>query len=245
MKINLQNSLIFLFQTIAHAGLIYLLFHLSWLNLSLTFLFYFLFTAVGSDATFHRLLAHNSFHSPTWFLILGNIFATLGGVGSGIAWVSNHRAHHRHVDTPNDPHSPHHKGLFWIHFLSMFEPIQIKYAAKMLKNKVFVFFHQYYWAIHATYFILLYTFYKDGIISMYLAPAALNWTMSACINSVCHLYGYRVANTADKSTNNFLIGILSFGEGWHNYHHSNPTDHRCGHGKYEFDPVARIIEWIK
>lgn len=241
----MQSLLLFLFQACAHISLIYLLFNLTWVSFALTLLFYFFFTAVGSDATFHRLLAHNSFVAPRWFFILGNFFATLGGVGSGIAWVANHRAHHRHVDTLQDPHSPHFKGFWKVQLFSMFEPINIKYAIRLLKDETLVFFHEFYWAIHLVYFLAIFIFYRDGLVPMYLAPAALNWTMSAFINNFCHLFGYRVVDTPDKSTNNFIIGILSFGEGWHNYHHAYPNDYRCGHKPYELDPVARIIELVK
>ena len=241
----IHGLLIFLFQTIAHFALIYAVINLTWMNFFLIFLFYFLFTAIGSDATYHRLLAHNSFKAPKWFFFIGNIFGTLGGVGSGIAWVANHRAHHQHVDTPLDPHSPHHKGIFKVQFLSMFEEVKVKYAMRLLTDKALVFFHKFYWAIHAVYALLLFVFYKEGLVTMYLAPAALNWSMSAAINNFCHLFGYRVADTPDQSTNNTIIGILSFGEGWHNYHHAHPTDYRCGHQKWELDPVARIIEWVK
>ncbi len=248
-SVNLQGLFLFVFQAVAHGSLFYFVINLSrqfdGKDLALTFLTYFLFTGVGSDATYHRLLAHNSFKSPMWFNIIGHIFGTLGGVGSGIAWVANHRAHHRYVDTPQDPHSPHHKGWFWVQFLSMFEEVKIKFAARMLKDPIAVFFHKYYWGIHALYFLTLLTLYPKGIFTLYLVPAAMNWIMSAFINNICHLYGYRVAETADRSYNNFIIGLLSFGEGWHNYHHSHPSDYRCGHGKWEFDPVARMIEWVR
>ncbi len=241
----MYSLILFIFQVIAHLSLVYFAFHFMWVDLLIIFVFYFLFTGIGSDMTFHRLLAHNSYKAPVWFYWLGNLFGTLGGVGSGIAWVANHRAHHRYVDTESDPHSPHHKGIFRVQFLSMFEPVNIKFAVRLLKDETLVFFHKYYWIIHAVYFLLLFTFYPRGIVSCYLAPAALTWSMSSFINNFCHLFGYRVANTEDKSTNNFLIGILSFGEGWHNYHHANPSDSRCGHKKWELDPVARMIEWVK
>ncbi len=241
-----QASLLFLFQLIAHASVIYFLFFsFSWLGLVQILIFYFLFTGIGSDAIYHRLLAHGSYKPSKLFYILGNLFATLGGAGSGIAWAANHRAHHRYVDTENDPHSPHHKSAWRIQFFSMFEPVNIRMVTRLLTDSVLIFFHKFYWPIHIIYFMGLYYFYKPGIVTMYLVPAAMNWSMSAFINIFCHKYGYRVCDTNDKSTNNFLIGILSFGEGWHNYHHAHPSDHRCGHGKYELDPVAKIIEWVR
>ena len=34
--------------------------------------------------------------------------------GDPIEWVSDHRYHHLHTDTPLDPHSPY-EGFWWAH----------------------------------------------------------------------------------------------------------------------------------
>lgn len=240
----LQSYAIFVFQLLAHLALLFGLFTFNPIDFFLLFSFYFLFTAIGSDATYHRLLAHDSYTPPKWFYILGNLFGVLGGVGSGIAWVANHRAHHRYADTEKDPHSPLYKSFLEVVYLSMFAKVKIGYAGKLLKDKSQIFFHRFYWPIHLTYFVLLLTIYPQGIISMYLGPAALTWTVSGFINYFCHGAGYRVENSKDKSTNNLIIGLISFGEGYHNYHHANPKDYRFGYQKFEFDLVARIIEWV-
>jgi stearoyl-CoA desaturase (delta-9 desaturase) len=60
------------------------------------------------------------------------------------------------------------------------------------------------------------------------------------VNSATHLWGSRRFSTKDDSVNNWFIAIfLTFGEGWHNNHHANPTSARHGLAWYEFD-----INWI-
>ena len=55
------------------------------------------------------------------------------------------------------------------------------------------------------------------------------------VNSATHLWGTRRFATGDDSTNNFLIAVLTFGEGWHNNHHAHPTSARHGLKWWEFD----------
>jgi len=62
------------------------------------------------------------------------------------------------------------------------------------------------------------------------------------INSVCHLLGTRPfkVKPGDGSTNNYLVSLLIFGEGWHNNHHAHPTSARHGLAWYEFD-----VTWVE
>src|SRR5579862_9131349 len=55
------------------------------------------------------------------------------------------------------------------------------------------------------------------------------------VNSATHLWGSRRFATRDHSTNNLLVALLTFGEGWHNNHHANPTSARHGLRWYEVD----------
>ncbi len=55
------------------------------------------------------------------------------------------------------------------------------------------------------------------------------------VNSATHMWGSRRFATKDDSKNSFWVAILTFGEGWHNNHHSNPTSARHGLAWYEVD----------
>ena len=55
------------------------------------------------------------------------------------------------------------------------------------------------------------------------------------VNSATHVWGSRRFSTRDMSTNNWLVALLTFGEGWHNNHHANPTSSRHGLRWYEVD----------
>jgi stearoyl-CoA desaturase (delta-9 desaturase) len=62
-----------------------------------------------------------------------------------------------------------------------------------------------------------------------------------CINSVCHIWGEQPYGTADSSRNSWFVSLLTFGEGYHNYHHTYPSDYRNGPLWYNFDPSKWLI----
>jgi stearoyl-CoA desaturase (delta-9 desaturase) len=55
------------------------------------------------------------------------------------------------------------------------------------------------------------------------------------INSLSHQIGSRRFDTRDDSRNNWLLAILTFGEGWHNNHHHYPASARQGFYWWEID----------
>jgi stearoyl-CoA desaturase (delta-9 desaturase) len=65
------------------------------------------------------------------------------------------------------------------------------------------------------------------------------------INSVCHTFGNEDFEVRDKSRNVAWLAILSFGESWHNLHHSDPTCARHGALKGQIDISARAIRWAE
>ena len=53
------------------------------------------------------------------------------------------------------------------------------------------------------------------------------------------MWGYRTYETRDNSRNLWWVGLLAWGEGWHNNHHAAPTSARHGHKWWEFD-----VAWL-
>ena len=67
------------------------------------------------------------------------------------------------------------------------------------------------------------------------------------VNSACHVWGNQQYNTGDLSRNNWWVGILAFGEGWHNNHHA--FEFSCRHGLewYQYDLTwytIRLLEMV-
>ncbi|HLF69610.1 MAG TPA: acyl-CoA desaturase, partial [Actinomycetota bacterium] len=60
-------------------------------------------------------------------------------------------------------------------------------------------------------------------------------------NSICHFYGKRPFESGDLSTNNWLMALVAFGEGWHNNHHAFPSSARQGLEWWQIDPAGYLI----
>ena len=65
------------------------------------------------------------------------------------------------------------------------------------------------------------------------------------VNSICHFWGRRDHETGDESRNNFLMGVLGLGEGWHNNHHAFPTSARHGLKWWQIDPSWLVISMMR
>ena len=49
---------------------------------------------------------------------------------------------------------------------------------------------------------------------------------------------------SDSSRDSWLVSIVTFGEGYHNYHHTHPTDYQDGTPWYHFDPSKWVIHGL-
>ena len=223
-------------------------------------------TGLGITIGYHRLVAHRSFQTYGFVRAFWTAMGAMALEGCPLQWSTVHRKHHRHSDHEADPHTPHKeehgfwKGLFFAHVGWMFrqhtfiEDVR-KYSPDLCKDKVVMFFHRTYmfwillslaiptfigYLIEPTWLGATYGF-------LFGAGARLFWThhITWSINSVCHVFGSRPYNAKDKSTNNFLFGILALGEGWHNNHHAFPNSARHGLRWWQFDLSWVVIRTMK
>ncbi len=75
-----------------------------------------------------------------------------------------------------------------------------------------------------------------GLVRMFLTHH-VTWS----VNSVCHLFGKRAFETNDQSRNEWMVGLLAFGEGWHNNHHAFPRSAFHGLHWWQFDLSGYLI----
>jgi stearoyl-CoA desaturase (delta-9 desaturase) len=233
-------------------------------DLSLAAFFYIL-TGLGVTLGFHRGVTHGSFRSKRplkLVLVLAGSMAYQGGL---VDWVATHRRHHAFTDRPGDPHSPYRygtgvwaqtRGLVDAHmgwFLRN-EPVSSeRYAPDLLADpmmrKVNAAFP---WLCVASLLLpfllgLAITGGLHGAITAFiwagLARVALLQHVTWSVNSLCHMIGDRPYPTRkyDRATNLWPLAVLSFGESWHNGHHSDPTCARHGRGRGQLDVSALAI----
>lgn len=235
-----------LWQLFCHIVAIYCLFSFSASDFAASFVIYFITGCLGITVTFHRQLAHKSYQTKSWIRKLGTLFGTLGGVGSSIGWVSVHREHHRYSDTEKDPHSPKF-GFARSFYGSVLASVNVKYVTDLLRDNFQVKLHEHYWKINFVYALALLA--SGGIhawLVFHVFPSFILWTTMGLVNTVSHMWGYRnYPDTREDSRNNWLAGLLAWGEGWHNNHHGDPANWSFQVKWWEFDISKWVIKLIK
>jgi stearoyl-CoA desaturase (delta-9 desaturase) len=226
-----------------HVGAVAALFMFSWKALAVALLLWWISGSLGIGMGYHRLLTHRGYKTPKWVEYLLTVCATLTLEGGPFFWVGVHRLHHQNSDQEGDPHSPRHGG-FWAHMgwiitrrsLHNGSPELLAYVPDLRKDKFHTWISKWHWTPTVVLAVVLFLlggwkFVMWGIFLRTVVGLHATWL----VNSATHMWGSRRFVTTDKSTNNFLIAMLTFGEGWHNNHHAHPQSPRHGLAWYEFD----------
>lgn len=194
-------------------------------DLALLITFYML-TGFGVTIGYHRMLTHGGFAAPAGLRGLLLIFGAAAFEGGPLDWAATHIVHHAHSDDEGDPHSPLH-GFWHAHMGWLFSPRSFAdariYAPHLLADPVVVFVQR--WTPFWMGLSLLLPFLAGGWTGLLWGGGVRIFLMTHAtwsVNSVCHSFGKRPFHTSDESRNNWLVGLLGFGEGWHNNHHAFP-----------------------
>ena len=212
---------------------------------------YYALRMFAITAFYHRYFSHRSFQTSRPMQL---VFALLGSTAvqrGPIWWASHHRAHHRHSDSEGDVHSPGRDGFLWSHmgwilcranFQPRLElvPDLARYPELRLIDRFDILFPLL--SIPAFYFL------GEGLAALgsntngaqllvwgFSISTIVTYHVTFSINSLAHRVGSRVYETPDSSRNNFLLSLLTFGEGWHNNHHRYQASVRQGFRWWEID----------
>jgi len=212
----------------------------------------YILCAFGITIGYHRMLTHKGFDAPDWIRAIFLILGSMALQGPALNWAATHIQHHANSDEDEDPHSPvksfFHGHVGWI--LDDFRPDLERYAGPLLKDKLVVFISNTFliWVLLSLLipFLIGYCYggVTAGLYGLLWGGAVrifLNHHVTWAVNSVCHTYGGREFVTTDASRNNFLIGLLAMGEGWHNNHHAFPRSANHGMHWWQIDPSAYVI----
>lgn len=254
----------------AAAGLALLPYFFSWAGVAAFAVGVLVFGQLAIPIGYHRLLAHRSFRCPRWFERTLVTLAMCAAQETPAQWVAWHRRHHSHSDRDQDPHSPR-LGFFWAHTrwllhetrsrLQTFSLLE-KYARDVLSDPYYRWLERLpspaglFFLVHAVVLSLLaiaaaWLIHGWGAEAGQLAASLILWGIVVrtvwvwhitwSVNSLAHLFGYRNHATADDSRNNWLVSLLTGGEGWHNNHHADPASASVQHRWWEFDPNYYVI----
>jgi stearoyl-CoA desaturase (delta-9 desaturase) len=204
----------------------------------------YVLTSLGITVGFHRMLTHRSFeaHPAVRFTMLA--LGCMAGLSDPVRWAAIHIQHHAHSDEDEDPHTPL-KGLFHAHmgwFLAGFEDDPQTYGTWLSNDPMVRFFQRTFWYWVALGFAIPFGLggwtglLWGGWVRVFLAHH-----VTFSVNSICHTFGQAPFETNDRSRNQWLVGVLAFGEGWHNNHHAFPRSAFHGLQWWQIDLSAYLI----
>lgn len=204
----------------------------------------YVLVALGITIGFHRMLTHRSFEAHP---VVRFIFLALGSMalqGSALDWASVHIKHHAVSDEEGDPHSPVH-GFLHAHIGWLFSGLRADpqvYGKWLLKDGMVMFVSRTWFVWVALGFVIPFLLggwtglLWGGLVRVFLLNH-VTWS----VNSVCHTFGQRMFETTDRSRNQWLVGLLAMGEGWHNNHHAFPRSAFHGLRWWQFDLSSYVI----
>jgi len=222
----------------------------SWRMLTVQFLLYCA-SGMGITYSYHRQLAHKAFKSPKWLEYLAAHCGMMAFQGSALEWVSDHRYHHLHTETPLDPHSSY-EGFYWSHLGWMLDSDVYQQrcgddsnVAELKKQAFYRVTHEHYLTYMAAHWAVVYAIGGLAGVVWRAFFASLLYHVTWFVNSASHLWGRQEYRTGDQSRNNWWVGWLAFGEGWHNNHHAFEYSARHGLRPRQFDITWAIINLLR
>jgi len=207
-------------------------------------------TEIGIGAAYHRFYSHRAYKMsrPAEAVLL--FLATLATQGDALRWSFEHRLHHSYTDTDDDPYS-FARGFWYAHILWMFErsrPMNERWVKDLRANPLVAFQHKY---------IAVLMFGSNAIVTVLIGWAISDflgafvlawWTRMAVshhltwfVNSLCHCWGERTFSKELSAVDNYALAVMTVGEGYHNFHHTFPSDYRNGIRWYHVDPTKWTI----
>ncbi|KAJ3116549.1 hypothetical protein HK100_001035 [Physocladia obscura] len=202
---------------------------------------YYVFTGIGITAGYHRYWSHRSYDATRlWQLIL--FAAGTGAVeGSVKWWCRGHRVHHRFTDTDKDPYNAK-RGLLWAHigWMIVKQEKKAKVDISDLTADPLI-------RIQHDYYLLFALFW--GFVFPTLVAGLLwgDWVgvhhATFCINSLAHYLGENTFDDRRTPKDNMITALVTFGEGYHNFHHEFPSDYRNAIQWHQYDPTKWTI-WV-
>ena len=195
---------------------------------------------------YHRYFSHRTFRTSRVLQFLFAVLGTMAVQRGPLWWAAHHRHHHAHADEEHDSHSPVQHGFWWSHmgwfmnrsnFRTRSELIQdlVRYPELRLLDRFDI----------VPPVALAVVLYVAGgaqlLIWGFFISTVLLHHVTFTVNSLAHKFGRRRYATSDGSRNNWLIALLTFGEGWHNNHHHFPGSVRQGFYWWEVDLTYYVL----
>jgi len=218
-----------------------------WLNLVICAVMVF---CIGTSVTagYHRLFSHRAYQARWPLRLFLLVFGAAAFENSALKWASDHRLHHRYVDTDRDPYSIQ-RGFWYAHWIWVMEEreLPLQGVADLEKDPLVLWQHRHHFLIGAFVAslplgagLLMHDLWGSIVIGLLLRIVCTHH-LTFLINSAAHTFGTQPYTDANSARDNVLLAPLTFGEGYHNFHHMWPGDYRNGVRWHHLDTTKWIL----
>ena len=207
-------------------------------------------------AGYHRLWSHRTYNAHWTVRLVYMLFGAMSLQNSILIWGSQHRTHHRYVDDwDKDPYSA--KRGFWFSHMGWIlrdypsGENDFSNARDLERDPIVMFQHR--WYVPLTFFmnvpfVLALGWLVGDVWGVFLLGSVLrlvvNHHFTWFINSLAHMWGTQPYTDENTARDNPALAFLTYGEGYHNFHHIFQNDYRNGVKWYQFDPTKWLIAFM-
>src|ERR1700722_11097701 len=176
---------------------------------------------------YHRLFAHCTYEAHPVLKVAYLFFGAMALQNSALNWAAAHRVHHRFIDDPErDPYCA--RRGFWFSHIGW-----------MLRS----------YPSGEPDFSTVRDLQRDPMVlsqqNHYLQAGVLRLVVSHhytfFINSLAHMCGSQPYTDGNTARDNAVVALLTYGEGYHNFHHMFAHDYRNGLRWWQWDPSKWFI----
>jgi stearoyl-CoA desaturase (delta-9 desaturase) len=210
-------------------------------------------SGLAITAGYHRLWAHRSYSAHWSVRVLLMLFGAQALQNSILVWASQHRTHHRFVDDwDKDPYSAR-RGFWFSHmgWILRNYPSGVNdftNARDLERDPIVMFQHRFYLPLTLAMNIglpLLAGWIVGDAWGVFLLAGVLRLVLNLhftwFINSLAHMWGSQPYTDENTARDNAALAFLTYGEGYHNFHHIFQNDYRNGVKWWHFDPTKWVI----
>lgn len=223
--------------------------HFSWWT-ALLGVGWFVLCGMSITAGYHRLFAHRTYEAVPGLRLIALLFGAASAQNSALHWANNHRVHHSKVDKEGDPYNIN-RGFFWAHIgwvLYQEKEHDFKRVRELRGDPLVMWQHRNYvviaLAMGALLPMALGALWGDALGALLIAGflrLVVQYHVTFATNSVAHMVGARPYDRSTSARDLFLTAVVTFGEGYHNFHHRFQNDYRNGVRRRDFDPTKWLI----
>lgn len=204
------------------------------------------------SAGYHRLFSHRAYRAVAPIRFLWLVMGAASFENSALKWACDHRIHHQFSEDPDKDPYPISKGFWHAHWVWVMESEEkpLIGVTDLEKDSMVMWQHRNHFLIGGVFSTLpIWYGLATGSVGGYviigvLLRIVLTHHTTFLINSMAHWFGKKTYSNEESAKDNFLLAPLTYGEGFHNFHHTWQWDYRNGARWYQWDSTKWLLKTL-